>query len=476
MSDPRTFQPLPWQLAPWQDTSPIMLLAGGAGSGKSVFALHKLNALCLRFPGYLGLVLRKSRQSLRNSSVAMLESITPAQCVHVASKFRFEYPNGSRIVYGGMYDAKQREAIRSVAGESGSGADGAVMEEASAFTEADFEEIVGRMRGTAAPWRQIMLPTNPDAETHWLNQRFVRPWTSGKPPAGLSCYFPRPEDNPTLDAAYIAALRSLTGVRRKRLYEGLWVRAEGTVYADSWDSSVHIVDPFEIPRDWRRIRAIDLGFVNPRVCLWIAIDPDGGMVVYRQIYRTKQRATDFAKEIKRRSAGELIEATICDHDAGERADLEAEGILTIPAVKDVTRGIQAVEARLGVVHPETGIRPAPRLRFIRGSLVQQDDELRAAFKPCSTEEEFDVYVWARRPDGSVNKEEPKKECDHGLDALRYAVMYEDKDCFDPAGNDEELIRRHLRAAQRDLGHATHSPQPMSGPGFGYGRGGGSKWL
>lgn len=470
MSDPRTFQPLPWQLAPWKDTSPIMLLAGGAGSGKSVFALHKLNALCLRFPGYLGLVLRKSRQSLRNSSVAMLESITPPQVVHASSKFRFEYPNGSRIVYGGMYDAKQREAIRSVAGESGSGADGAVMEEASAFTEADVEEIIGRMRGNAAPWRQIMLPTNPDADTHWLNQRFVRPWLSGKPPPGLSCYFPRPEDNPTLDLAYLTALRSLTGVRRKRLYEGLWVRAEGTVYADSWDASIHIVDPFEIPRDWRRIRAIDFGYVNARCCLWIAIDPDGGMWVYRQIYRSRQRSEDFAKEIVRRSAGERIEATITDHDTREREDLEEAGIPTIPAVKDVSRGIQAVEQRL------IGLGEGPRLHFLRGSLVAEDAELRAAFLPCSTEEEFDVYVWAKNPDGSLSKEEPKKRHDHGMDTIRYAVMYEDKDCVDPAGNDEALLRRHLQAAQRDVNRVSSTPAAMSGPGFGGGRVGGSRWL
>jgi len=452
----RTFEPIPWQVAPWKDTSPVLLIDSGAGTGKSVFALEKANALCLRFPGYLQLVLRKSRASLRNSSVAQLESIVGPRVSHVSSKNRFEYPNGSRIVYGGMYDAKQREAIRSVAGEKGSGADGALLEEASAFGEADFEEIMGRMRGTAAPWRQVMLITNPDSETHWINQRFVRPWLSGNPPPGLSRYHPTPEDNPTLDLAYLTALRNLTGVRRERLYEGKWVRAEGTVFAESWDANIHIVDWFPIPADWRRIRCIDLGFVNPRVCLWIAIDPDGGMWVYRQLYQTRQRATDFAREIKRRSAGENIEATICDHDAGERADLESEGIITIAATKDVSRGIQAVEQRL------LGVGNGPRLHFLRGSLVSQDDELRKAFLPCSTEEEFDVYVWARNPDGSLNKEEPKKKDDHGMDALRYGVMYEDKDALDPADADPEILRHHVQRAQRELSTERHSPGPSRG--------------
>jgi phage terminase large subunit len=38
-----------------------------------------------------------------------------------------------------------------------------------------------------------------------------------------------------------------------------------------------------------------------------------------------------------------------------------------------------------------------------------------------TEEEFDSYVWPKGVDGKPVKEEPVKEHDHGLDALRYLV-------------------------------------------------------
>lgn len=454
MTDPRRFEPLPWQLAPWRDTSPVMLISSGAGTGKSILALHKINAFCLRFPDALGLVMRKFAESLKNSVLPTLEQIVPQSVLHVPSKSRFEYPNGSVIVYGGMKDKQQREKIRSVANKT-TGVDIALMEEGTGFVEDDFEEIGGRMRGIAATWTQIMLITNPDAETHWINQKLIRKFLSGQS-AGLSCYFPRCEDNPTLKASYLERLRNLTGVRRARLYEGKWVRAEGTVYGASWDASMHIVDWFPIPRDWRRIRAIDLGFVNARVCLWIAIDHDGGMWVYRQIYRTRQRATEFAKEIIRRSGGESIEATVCDHDAAERADLEAEGVVTIAAVKAVSRGIQAVEQRL------IGLGNGPRLRFLRGSLVAEDEQLRADFKPCSVEEEFDVYVWAKNPDGSVNKEEPKKEHDHGMDALRYGVMYEDKDALDPADLPADQLRYLVRQAQQEL----HTPSSKTG----------SRWL
>lgn len=477
--NPRLFEPLPWQLAPWRDTSPTMVIDSGAGTGKSWMALHKVNGFCVKFPGALGLVTRKFAESLKNSVIPGLIEVVPTSVVHVPSKSRFEYPNGSVIVYGGMKDKKQREKIRSVANKT-SGVDIALMEEGSGFEEDDYEELGGRMRGTAATWTQLMIITNPDAETHWINQKLIRPFLSGTS-RGISRYHPKCEDNLHLSQtakgmAYLERLRNLTGVRRARLYEGRWVRAEGTIYADSWDASVHVVPNENCkpswyphpPKDWRRFRCIDFGFVHARVCLWIAVDPDGGMWVYRQIYKTKQRATEFAKEIVRRSSGENIEVTICDHDQSEMADLEAEGIITTPAIKgpgSVSRGIQAVEQRL------IGLGDGPRLHFLRGSLIEQDDALREDHKPCSTEEEFDVYVWAKNADGSVNKEEPKKENDDGLDALRYGVMYDDKDCVDPAGVDDEQLQREVAAARSSLGGG-HS----GGFHGGGGSGGGSRWL
>lgn len=415
MGDARTFDPLPWQVTPWQDTRKTMVLAGGAGSGKSVFALHKLNALCLRFPGSLGLIVRKARQHLRNSSVPMMESIIGGQVLHEPSKFRFQYPNGSRIVYGGMFDQKQREALRSIAGETGSGVDFAVMEEASTFTEADYEEVMGRMRGQAAPFRQVILPTNPDADTHWINQRFIRPYLAGDRSSAV--YLPRPEDNPTLDADYIATLRALTGVRRARLYEGRWVRAEGTVF-DSWDEKF-IIDPFDIPKDWQRFRTIDLGYVNPRVCLWVALDGDGCAYVYREAYKTKVLARDAAKEIVRKTGSEKIDVSVCDHDAEERADYEENGVPTVRAKKDVELGIQVMQDRIA----------AGRLKWVRGCLIEIDQDLRNAYKPWSTIQEFDCYVWKRNTDGTITKEEPEKKNDHGMDALRYLCMYLDKDNY-----------------------------------------------
>lgn len=418
--DSRTFTPLPWQIAPWADTRKTMVLAGGAGSGKSVFALHKMNAACLRYPGSLWVLLRKARQHLRNSSIPMYEGIVGGQVLHEPSKNRFQYPNGSRVVYGGMFDQKQREALRSIAGEQNSGIDGAVMEEGSTFAQDDYEELTTRLRGMAAPWRQIIIATNPDSASHWINQLFIKPHHAGKlKNAGV--YQPRPEDNPIgADADYLETLRNLTGVRRDRMYLGKWVRAEGTVF-DSWDPDKHIVEWFPVPKHWPRYRSIDLGYINPRVCLWGAVDVenDGCLYIYRQTYKTKQLARDHAKEMIRISCGDKFEATTCDHDAEERADYESNGVTTVRARKDVELGIQVMQDRI----------TAGKLKIMRGCLVDVDEDLHREHKPWCTEQEFDCYVWKRNPDGTITKEEPEKKNDHGMDTLRYLCMYLDRDNY-----------------------------------------------
>jgi len=409
------YEPLPWQLEPLRDKSPVLLLTGAAGGGKSRVAAEKVNAFMKKYKGANGLVLRKAREFCSKSVVPFMRKTVVGDDSGVEFKksdLCFEYSNGSVLYWGGMKDDQQREAIRSI------GQDGALdivwIEEANAFALADFEEIIARMRGKAAPWTQIILTTNPDTPYHWINRNLI---VGGQ----AAVYYSNWRENPHNPPDYGKRLNTLSGVRRKRLRDGKWVQAEGVVYED-YDASIHVIKPFDIPDDWRRIRVIDFGFTNPFVCQWWAIDGDDRMYLYREIYMSKRTVKVHAALINKLSEGENIEQTICDHDAEDRETLAENEIYNIPAAKDISTGIQAVEERLKI--REDG---KPGLFVFSGSLVELDMSLVDGdqAKPTCTEEEFPGYIWPPNKEGKEQKESPLKINDHGMDTLRYAVRYVD---------------------------------------------------
>jgi phage terminase large subunit len=128
-----------------------------------------------------------------------------------------------------------------------------------------------------------------------------------------------------------------------------------------------------------------------------------------------------AEQINELSEGETYEATISDHDASDRATLAEDGISTVAADKDILQGIEKVQQRLKV--KENG---KPSIFFLRDSLVEVDESLKARYKPTCTEEEFPGYVFPERKEGKSDDEKPVKVDDHGMDEVRYLVSYVDK--------------------------------------------------
>lgn len=409
-----------------------VLAEGPAGSGKSFACLWKLHAAALKYPGMRGLILRKTLVSLTSSALVTFTKRVLATGNYGVTFYggsraepaAFRYPNGSELVVGGL-----DKPTKIMSSEYDLG----YINEAVEVTEEDYESVTSRLRYGVMPYQQLIADCNPDAPYHWLNQRAL----SGK----IVRLVTRHEDNPMLwdaeqgawterGAAYIGKLDRLTGVRYKRLRLGLWVAAEGQVY-EGWDPAVHVIDPFSIPELWPRFWSIDFGFVNPFVWQFWAMDPDGRLYLYREIYMTGRLVEDHALQGRALAAGEpRPRRVIADHDAEGRATFERyAGVETEPAYKAVKDGIQGVAARL---------RPAgdgaPRLFILRGCTVERDPERIEMGLPASTEEEFPSYVW----DTSQNRqrgEEPLKEHDHGMDSARYLVAD-----VDEIGREDDTVR------------------------------------
>jgi phage terminase large subunit len=397
-------------------SDPEVLLEGPAGTGKTMGLLTKADACAWQYPGCRILLVRATRAALSQSVLVTFEQKVLLSAWRIADGTRREnraaylYPNGSEIVCGGLDNA---DRLMSTEFDLICGFEWTVD-----VTEDDHEKLCTRLRHGVMPYQQIVTDCNPGSPQHWLNRRA----SAGKMRRLVS----RHRDNPALwdggdwtahGSTYLSKLDALSGVRRLRLRDGKWAQAEGVVY-DGWDPAIHVIDA--MPKgweSWEKFRSIDMGFTNPFVCQWWARDPDGRLYLYREMYQTQRLVSDWAKIIG--GYPEPIVDTVSDHDAEDRATLEAGGVSTIAAKKDVASGIQAVTSRLRV-QPDG----KPRLFVLRSALVERDPARDEARQPCGFLEEVDGYSWKRSRDGQA-KEEPVKEHDHSMDTCRYMVMHLD---------------------------------------------------
>ncbi len=407
----------------WAYKGPEAMLTGPYETGKTFVALGKLHALLCKYSNARALMVRATYKSLVQSAIVTYENkVLPVKPTNPKSGIKlyggerpefYIYPNGSRLVCGGMDNADKVLSAEY---------DFIYVNQAEEISLDAWEKLTGRATGRAGntPYTQVFGDCNPGPPTHWIKNR-----------SRLRLFEQRHEHNPNLfnqatgeiteqGKKSLETLDALTGLRYKRGRLGLWVSAEGQVYGD-FDPAKHVIKPFPIPEEWARYRSIDFGYTNPFVCQWWAVDHDGRMYLYREIYMTRRTVKMHAQAIRRLSKDERYIATVADHDAEDRATLAENGIKTIAAKKEISPGLQAVEERLKVAGDGK-----PRLYIFEDCRVEADRELYREYpgdtQPTNTEQEFSSYVWPDGKDGKPQKETPVDAYNHGMDAMRYLVM------------------------------------------------------
>lgn len=120
-----------------------------------------------------------------------------------------------------------------------------------------------------------------------------------------------PQDNKYLPDSYYKTLSSLPEKLRKAYRDGNWDVFEGQYFSE-WDKEQHIVKPFLIPNNWKKYRAYDHGRDKPACCLWFALDEDGRVWVYRELYKSGLNVDQIAQEINRLSEGEIYDYSVSD--------------------------------------------------------------------------------------------------------------------------------------------------------------------
>ena len=180
-----------------------------------------------------------------------------------------------------------------------------------------FDQLRSIIRWPGISHNPIMAGTNPgDIGHEWVKKLWLDRQFGPDDPDPNQVFFVKslPTDNPYNTQEYIEELKRLPEKLRKAYLEGNWDVFAGQFFTE-WDKEQHTCQPFIIPDSWKRYRAYDYGHENPACCLWFAVDYDGRVYVYRELYYFKGHKKDIdlqVKDILRLSEGENYEFSVAD--------------------------------------------------------------------------------------------------------------------------------------------------------------------
>ena len=269
---------------------------------------------------------------------------------------------------------------------------GAYVNEASLANEEVFKEIISRCSGDGA---RILWDSNPDNPNHWLNTDYIN-----NEDDDIVDFRFQLDDNTFLSERYRESIKSATptGKFYDRDILGLWTVAEGAIYSD-FDKEIHVIDKpkYDIVEYYA---GVDWGYDHYGSIVILGEDEAGNTYIldgiaeqYKEIDWWVERAKEFQGIY-----GDLM--FYADSARPEHvARFKRDKLRTINADKSVIAGIEEVAKRF----------KEERLFYIKDSLPRFEDE---------------IYNYRWKPNST--RDEPIKEYDDVLDAIRYAVYSKDK--------------------------------------------------
>lgn len=153
-----------------EDESKVLLLYGGAGSGKSFFAAQKLVLRFIHEDGHKFLILRKQSVNIKESTWSLILLVLNLfefknLTINKSDRLIVNNFNGNKMLFTGL---DEPEKIKSIVGISGMW-----LEEATEFSFDDFTQLLLRIRGKHKNYIQYILTFNPISEYHWLKRKIL---------------------------------------------------------------------------------------------------------------------------------------------------------------------------------------------------------------------------------------------------------------------------------------------------------------
>jgi len=367
----------------WRSDAKFVAMISGTGGGKTVFGPIWLYREIQKHPKDTYLVVSPTYQMFQRIVLPKTREFFDqvAQGEYKASERAYYLPTGAVIYFGSADNPLTLEGVHVRA---------AWLDEAGQMKREAWEVVMRRIGFYNG---RVLITTTP-YNLGWLKSEFYDKWKAGDKDYDViqfasivNPYYPR--------EAFERAKSTLPEWKFKMFYMGEFARPEGLVY-DEFNPGHHIIDPFKIPDDWRRVVGVDFGYNNPTAAVWLAINNDGIIYAYREYYERNKLPEESGKDILRLSEGEIIDSVFCDpSNPAAIEQYRRIGLSAVPADNAVKTGIENVISMLR----------SDRLFIFKGLNNLLD--------------EIENYRW-KTQDNKIT-DEPLKEYDHAVDALRYAI-------------------------------------------------------
>ena len=396
---------------------------GARGGGKSSCLMAwMVEPTYLNNPQFRGLIIRRNYDDLRDYIDRATQMYQHLDVEVVGNPAEFRFPTGAIIRTGHLMD---KQAYQKYQGHEYQKMG---IEEATLIhDEEDYLKLISSCRSTVGLPPQVFLTCNPGGPGHsWFKKRFVdnpREKTYYDPVTSRTRIFipSKIQDNPKLmeeDPGYFEMLKGLPDELRRAWLDGDWDVYYGQ-YFSQWRYDVHVVEPFHIPSNWYRYRAIDYGYRAPFAVVWLAVDPDNNVYLYRDYYVSEMELSGHIDAINGLSTDEDYRVTMGDPSMwirnpqnSNRSDLQAGSHM---AIADILRkgGISVVKANNDRLSGWNLLR----------EYLKWDDETPPKlhiFKTCGKFiETIPMLVHDLRRPEDLDTKGP----DHLADAIRYGLMH-----------------------------------------------------
>lgn len=279
---------------------------GARGGGKSFVAREKAILLALYYPGIQILLLRRTYPELYKNHVLPLQQELKSKqkekfAIWNTQDKIFTFPNESRIVLG--YCDTEADVLQ----YQGQAYEAIFIEEATHFTEFQFNclkecnRLSGQCNKQIKP--RMYLTCNPGGVGHvWVKRLFIdRDYSENENPEDYKFIPALVYENEYImknDPDYVKALESLPEDRKKAMLYGDWDIFEGQFFTE-FKRDVHVIEPFEIPKDWYIYFTLDYG-LDMLAGYWIAVDYNKNAYVFREVYKPNllvSQARDLIKSM-----------------------------------------------------------------------------------------------------------------------------------------------------------------------------------